>query len=70
MDCPNCNAELEATDTFGNIDYCLDAIGHPRGEFDRPRRPVKRGNIYRCLGCDEQFHTFDGDVNIHHGYPC
>lgn len=70
MDCPDCNSKLDEVDTFGNVAYCLDAIGHPRGEWDRPRRPVKRGNIFKCHECDAHFYTIDGDLDIRNGYPC
>lgn len=68
--CPDCNAELSHEDTFGNIDHCLEAIGHPTGPYDRKRTPVKRGDTYWCAACESHFHTFDGDQNLHNGYPC
>jgi hypothetical protein len=69
-DCPECGFPMDFQDTFGNLDHCLDAIGHPRDEWSRPRRPVKRGDIYSCPSCDESRYTYDGDDTIHCGYPC
>lgn len=71
-ECPECAVDLEHDDTFGNSDYCLNAIGHPRGAWDPPRRPVKTGDIYKCPECGESFYTLDAeDANtLHRGYPC
>lgn len=66
--CPDCNEPLEFRDTYGNIDYCLDAIGHPRGEWDRPRHPVYAGDIYYCNKCECWWHTDDRGLSS--GYPC
>lgn len=69
LECPNCGNELDHNDTFGNLDHCLDAIGHPRDAYSH-RKPVKAGDIYRCPECDEWWHTFDGDGELRYGYPC
>lgn len=69
-ECPECRRELRHDDTFGNLDYCLDAIGHPRDPYDR-RRPIKAGDIYRCDDCELSFHTLDdSDGSLRDGYPC
>lgn len=69
--CPDCGGELVHKDTFGNIDHCLEAIGHPRGYFDRPRQPVKRGDIYYCDPCEANYYTLEGQSHeLHSGYPC
>lgn len=71
MNCPTCQTELEHKDTFGNVDHCLEAINHPRGRYDRERRPVKHGDIFWCSKCEESYHTLDSDPEIiHEGYPC
>lgn len=69
MKCEECQCELEHHDTFGNLDYCLDAIGHPRDFYSR-RNPVKAGDIYRCPECGDSWHTFDSDGELRYGYPC
>jgi len=68
--CPDCGEALEHHDTFGNIDYCLDAIGHPRSEWSRPRQPKKAGDIFRCEKCECYWHSFDGQGELQSGYPC
>jgi sarcosine oxidase delta subunit len=76
MDCPYCGQELKEEDTFGNTDYCLNAIGyHP--DYPVTRNPVKVGNIYQCDNPDcenyqEYFYTLDeeGGQHLHEGYPC
>lgn len=70
IECPNCQSVLDHNDTFGNVDYCLNAIGHPRDEWSRPRTPIKAGDIYRCPECDEWWHTYDGYGELRQGYPC
>lgn len=70
-ECPECRRELRLADTFGNIDYCLNAINHPVGPWERERRPIKCGDIYRCDDCELSFHTLDdSDVSLREGYPC
>ncbi len=68
LDCPSCGHELDHKYTFVNIDYCLDAIGHPRDAYSR-RKPVKVGDIYFCQECDEWWHAFDCDGELRYGYP-
>lgn len=67
--CPNCSAELTHTDTIGNLDHCLEAIGHPRGPYSPPRNPRKTGDLWTCEPCDQTFHTIDGDDEIREGTP-
>ena len=67
--CPDCGEALEHHDTFGNIDYCLEAIGHPSDGWRR-RQPKKAGDIYRCEKCECYWHSFDGDGELRSGYPC
>lgn len=68
--CPECNVELEWHDNFGNLDFCLNSIGHPVGPYGRERNPIKAGDIYRCPKCEADFHTFIKDGQLHSGYPC
>lgn len=70
MTCLFCNGDLDEHDTFGNLDYAMEASGIPRGEFSRPRNPVKRGEIFRCEPCEEYFYMLDGDRELREGYPC
>jgi ribosomal protein L37AE/L43A len=68
-DCPNCGAPLEHRDTLGNLDHCLEAIGHPRDPYSRPRQPRKTGDVWACEACDQSFHTIDGDGEVREGMP-
>lgn len=67
--CPGCEEQLQFEDTFGNLDYCLDAIGHPRDAYSQ-RQPKKAGDIYWCENCQEHYHSFDSDGELRAGYPC
>lgn len=69
IQCPNCGDDLKQNDTFGNLDYCLDAIGHPRDAYSQ-RKPQKAGEIYRCERCEQYWHSFDSDGELRIGYPC
>jgi len=63
MTCPECDAELEHIDTFGNLAYVM-------GYFDGPHA-VKHGDIYRCPECEDYYHYVnDTDKELRHGYPC
>lgn len=67
--CPQCGVYLEHRDTLGNIDHCLEAIGHPRDPYSPPRRPRKTGDVWHCEPCDQAFHTIDGDSEVKWGMP-
>ena len=70
MNCPECSEELKWEDSFGNLDHCLDAIGHPR-DFYSHRKPIKKGDIYYCESCECHWHELDERLGeILHGYPC
>lgn len=76
MECPYCGQELSFEDTFGNRDYCLNAIGY-YPDYPVERNPVKGGDIYRCDNpeCEmyqEYFYTLDSDEKpiLYEGYPC
>lgn len=70
MNCPECNEELIHEDTFGNLDYCMEAIGHQRQLGSPPRKPVKAGDIFRCEKCDDTYYKFDGSDDLNYWYPC
>lgn len=67
--CPQCYTELTHTDTLGNLDHCLDAIGHPRDPYARQRQPRKTGDVWRCEPCDQTYHTIDGHDDVMEGMP-
>ena len=70
MECINCLEELVWEDSFGNLDHCLDSIGHPRSEGSRIRKPVKKGDIYHCNSCEIYYHVHAGSNILNEGYPC
>lgn len=70
MECIECLKELVWEDSFGNLDHCLDAIGHPRSEWSRPRKPVKKGDIFYCNSCEKYYHVHAGSNVLNDGYPC
>lgn len=67
--CPTCDGELIHIDTLGNIDHCLESIGHPRDPYSPPRRPKKTGDVWHCQACDQNYHTIDGDEEVREGMP-
>jgi hypothetical protein len=76
MKCPYCDQELVEDDTFGNADYCLNAIGYNPG-YPVTRNPIQGGIIYSCENqeCEkyqESFYTLECEdhIQLHEGYPC